>query len=268
MRVMKNWPQSCELFRQTLDSVFNSADGNFGVVVAGHEPPTFPLPQDPRFHFLSLDHPIPNRNAKDAYVEVIRDKLAKIAAAWEWAKQAWKPAYVMKLDWDDLVSSRLVDWLGLHGGAAGYRIPHGWIWRLRHRRFIQRTEQLDRVCGSCLVIRSDLADQTGPFLNSSDGCQLDEAGRRFVAEDQHSLVPGAGSSTLLLNDSHIRAEAQFAYLGHRLEPLPLSAVIWRIGHGQNASHHLHQTRTLRLVLGQIRRTRLATKKLKREFGLL
>ena len=41
---------------------------------------------------------------------------------------------------------------------------HGWIWRTAARYFIQRTETLDRICGSCLIIRSDLADLTGPFL--------------------------------------------------------------------------------------------------------
>ena len=76
---------------------------------------------------------------------------------------------------------------------------------------------LDRVCGSCLIVRSDLADRTGPFLTEVDGAALDQAGRRFAANDQYSLVPGSGIGTLLLNDNHQRYAAQFTYLGHRLE---------------------------------------------------
>ena len=38
----------------------------------------------------------------------VKDKMIKLAAAWDYAKCTWNPQYVMKVDWDDLVSSRLV----------------------------------------------------------------------------------------------------------------------------------------------------------------
>jgi hypothetical protein len=264
-RVSRDWGVACALFRQTLASVFNSSSDNFKVVVAGHEPPDFALPDDPRMKFISLDHPVPSPGP-GFYVAVVRDKMIKLAAAWEYAKAAWNPDYVMKLDWDDLVSSRLVDWLEKADNAAGYRINQGWIWR-SNRYFIQRTEHLDRFCGSCVIIRRDLVDCEGPFLNSVDGVHFDEAGQRFEAEDQYSLVPGAGRGKLLLTDSHTRTEAQFACLGHPLPTVPFGAVIWRIGHGQNASHQLHQVATLRMWLGRLRRTRILSPQLRREFAL-
>jgi len=112
-----------------------------------------------------------------------------------------------------------------------------------------------------------LADKTGPFLHSCDGTKFDNMSRQIEATDAHSLVPGAGTSTLLLNDSHIRADAQFAYLGHRLATVPFNAAVYRIGHGNNAAAQLCRTPTVRMLLGRIRRTRLVIPRLKKEFML-
>jgi hypothetical protein len=234
------------------------------VVVAGHEPPNFQLPQGPKFKFLSLDHPLPSQEG-GYYLAAVKDKLRKLEAAWEYARSTWNPDYVMKLDWDDLVSSQLVDWLASAQDEAGYLIKHGWVWLSGSRFLIQRTEYFDRHCGSCLIIRSDLADRTGPFLTLVEGIALDEAGRRFAARDNYSLVPGSGVTTLLLNDSHQRYTAQFSHLGHRLATVPFKAAVCRIDHGNNAAAQTPSAETVRMFLGRIRRTRLITRRLKKEF---
>jgi hypothetical protein len=264
-RSVKDWRLACAHFKQTLSSIFNSTNGNYCVVVAGHEPPDFQLPQDPRFKFLSLDHPWPSQ--ENGYYAAVKDKMIKLGAAWNYAKSTWNPQYVIKFDSDDLISSRLVDWLGSAENEAGYLIKHGWVWRSGSRYLIQRAEYFDRVCGSCLIIRSDLADETGPFLHSPDGTRFDDVGRQMEATDPHSLIPGAAIGTLLLNDSHMRAEPQFAFLGHRLGTVPFSAAVWRIGHANNVTSLLHLTQTVRMFLGRIRRTRLITSNLKKEFML-
>jgi hypothetical protein len=176
----------------------------------------------------------------------------------------------MKLDADDLISSNLVAWLDKAGGEAGYLIKHGWLWRSGARYLIQRTEYLDRVCASCLIIRSDLADKSGPFLTEFEGVRLDEAGSRFAASNHYSLVPGSGISTLLLNDSHQRYAAQFKYLGHKLSGVPFNAVVYRTGNPDSSSAVARIGRpryTLRMLAGSVRRTRFITKSLRREFML-
>ena len=115
---MEDWQLACAYFRQTLSSIFNSANGNYCVVVAGHEAPVFQLPSDGRFKFLHLDHPLPSQE-NGYYLAAVKDKLINLAAAWNYAKYTWSPEYVMKLDWDDLVSSRLVEWLENARGEAG-----------------------------------------------------------------------------------------------------------------------------------------------------
>ena len=83
----------------------------------GHEPPDFDVQFDSRFHFLSLNHATPNRESYPVSLKL--DKLAKIAAAWDYVKSTYSPKYIMKLDADDLISSELVDWLAKAGGEAG-----------------------------------------------------------------------------------------------------------------------------------------------------
>jgi len=265
-RRINDWNIACGYFKQTLSSIFNSTGENYCVVAAGHEPPDFQLPQDPRFKFLSLDHPLPSQENGHS-LAAVKDKMIKLGAAWNYAKSAWNPQYVMKLDWDDLVSSRLVEWLENAGGEAGYLIKQGWVWRSGSHYLIQRTEYFDRVCGSCLIIRSDLADKTGPFLTQWEGASLDEAGSQFAATDQYSLVPGAGTGPLLLNDSHQRYTAQFAYLRHRLTTVPFNAAVCRIHENNAGGGESRGTQTMRMLLGRMRRTRLVTPSLKKEFML-
>jgi hypothetical protein len=262
------WEIACAHLRRTLKSIHNSTNGNYRVVVAGHEAPDFDAEFDSRFYFLSLNHPFPSHDNYGVAVKL--DKLTKIAAAWNYAKLTWNPNYVMKLDADDFISSRLVDWLGNANGEAGYLIKHGWLWRSESRYLIQRTEYFDRVCGSCLIVRSDLADKNGPFLTEVEGVRFDETSSRFAARDHYSLVPGSGISTLLLNDSHQRYEAQFSYLGYTISSVPFSAVVYRTSNPDSTTAIAERGRltyTLRMLIGSIRRTRFITKSLRREFML-
>lgn len=266
-KVRSNWPNLCIYLQQTIRSIRNSASENYRVVVAGNEKPELEMGFDSRIHFISFKHPFPSHPNHRAAFRL--DKLAKIDAAWKYAKSNWQPKYVMKLDADDFISSRLVGWLDDTGTEAGYLIQHGWFWRSGARYLVQRTEHLDRVCASCLIIRSDLAERTGPFLTEAEGVTLDEAGSRFAASDHYSLVPGSGTTTLLLNDTHQRYAAQLSYLGHELHTLPFDAVIYRVSSDSVAAVTGDRVGkfNLRKTLGAIRRTRFITKSLRKEFML-
>jgi hypothetical protein len=260
-RAVADWHLGCSYLRQTLASIFNSSNGDFRVVVAGHETPDFELPKDPRFKFISLPH-TNHSEAFNTYADKQRDKMAKLSAAWNYAKATWNPQYVMKIDWDDFISSKLVDWLSTAKDESGYCIKDGWFWESGSRLLIQQTEKFDERCGSCLIIRHDLADLQGPFLTLQG-----EGGHRII--DHRSLVPGAETSSLLLNDCHNRAEAQFGYLGHQLAIVPFRAAIYRIRSTISMSQTGMVTKihSLRWLLGRIRRTRLITPSLRREFCL-
>jgi hypothetical protein len=265
--IRPEWPTACTYLQQTLRSIRNSTSENYRVVVAGNEEPELEMGFDSRIRFVSFNDPFPSHASHRAALRL--DKLAKIDAAWRYAKLNWQPKYVMKLDADDFISSRLVGWLNDAGSEAGYLIRHGWFWRSGARYLIQRTEYLDRICGSCLIIRSDLADQTGPFLTEVEGAALGEADSRFAVTDHYSLVPGSSTTTLLLNDTHQRYVSQFSYLGHDLRTLPFDAVIYRASSGNvtGVSGDGARKSNLRMRLGAIRRTRFITQRLRKEFML-
>src|SRR5215510_6195698 len=169
-QVRANWPAACKYLQQTIRSIRNSASQNYRVIVASNEEPELEGGFDDNVCFQLVNNQFPLHLSTRAAQR--SDKLAKIGAAWTQAKSKWQPKYVMKLDADDLISSRLVGWLEENGTEAGYLIRHGWLWRSGARHLIQHTEYLDRVCGSCLIIRADVADQAGPFLTEAEGVTL------------------------------------------------------------------------------------------------
>jgi hypothetical protein len=261
-RVIGDWNLGCKYLQQTLASIFNSTNGNFRVVVAGHEKPDFSLPVDPRFKFLSLSHPI-SKKELITYDDKVRDKLIKVDAAWNYAKETWDPDYVMQVDWDDFISSRLVEWLIKSENNPGYRITKGWRWPNKSRFLIHIMDKFDQLCGSSLIIRKDIADLTGPFNVINDSV------RKHV-KDHCSVVPEALKSTILCNNQHHRAQAYFSYLGYELSEVSFQAAIYRTnniislskaGRGDNKVH------SMCWVIGYIRRTRFINRTLKKEFSL-
>ena len=262
-----NWTTVCNYLQQTIRSIRNSANQNYRVIVAGNEEPPLEKGCDDKVHFLPVNNQFPSHLAARAAHR--SDKVAKIGAAWTYAKSKWQPKYVMKLDADDLISSRLIGWLDANGTETGYLIRHGWLWHSGARYIIQRTEYLDRVCGSCLIIRTDVADRAGPFLTEAEGVALGPASSSFAMRDHYSLVPGSGTTTLLLNDSHQRYAAQFSYLGYRLHTLPFGGVVYRVSSDSiagAAGDHTHNL-SFRMRVGAIRRTRLITHRVRNEFML-
>jgi len=208
------------------DAPFHTKFGqsNYRIIVAGNEEPELEKGFHGKVHFLSVNNQFPLHLG--AHAALRSDKLAKIGAAWTHAKSKWQPKYVMKLDADDFISSRLVGWLDDNGTEAGYLIRHGWLWHSGARHLIQRSEYIDRVCGSCVIIRTDLADRAGPFLTEAEGMALGPAGSSFAMRDHYSLMPGSGTTTLLLNDTYQRYAAQFSYLGYQLHTFPFYGLVY------------------------------------------
>jgi len=266
-QVKANWSTACKYLQQTIRSIRNSACQNYQVIVAGNEEPELEERFHGNVHFVSVNNQFPSHLG--AHAAQRSDKLAKIEAAWTHAKSKWQPKYVMKLDADDFISSRLVGWLDENGTEAGYLVRHGWLWHSDARYLVQRTEYIDRVCGSCLIMRTDLADRAGPFLTEAEGIALGPAGSSFAMKDHYSLVPGSGTTTLLLNDTHQRYAAQFSYLGYELHTFPFDALIYRVSADSIAGGTGDRTHkfSLRMWLGAIRRTRFITQKFRNEFML-
>jgi hypothetical protein len=115
-QVRANWSTACKYLQQTIRSIRKSAIHNYRVIVAGDEEPELEKAFDSKVHFLSVNNQFPSY--LDVRAAQRSDKLAKIGAGWTHAKSKWQPEYVMKLDADDFISSRLVGWLDANGTEA------------------------------------------------------------------------------------------------------------------------------------------------------
>lgn len=262
----KNWSNACLHLKQTIQSIRNSTNLNFSVVVVSHDDPCFDFGSDERISLLKVDYPLPEH--KNSSTAPKLDKLHKIHAGWNYLKSHNHPRYVMKLDADDFISCKLVDWVDRFATDPGYLIRHGWIWKSGEKHFIQKTESLDRICGSCLIIRNDIADIEGPFLTEVEGHVLDDESSKFADDNHYSIVPGSGIASLILNDSHQRYEAQFKYLGYHLETLPFHAVVYRDANPDSMGLGNRHKESIRMKLGKIRRTRMLTNKIKKEYNIV
>ena len=105
-------------------SIRNSAIHNYRVIVAGDEEPKVEKAFDSKVIFCRNNQFLLHLDVRAAQRS---DKLAKIGAGWTHAKSKWQPEYVMKLDADDFISSRLVGWLDANGTEAGYLIRYNWL---------------------------------------------------------------------------------------------------------------------------------------------
>jgi len=70
---------------------------------------------------------------------------------------------VMKVDWDDLVSSRLVEWLVSAETKLATPSSMAGVWQSNSPPLDLSARNSRSPCGSCLIIRSDLADLTDHF---------------------------------------------------------------------------------------------------------
>lgn len=255
----KDWSADCLYLSQTIASIYNSNDSRYRLIVVGHEAPDFQMPSDERFKFIQVDFEPPSSRS---YYNCVRDKFAKVDMGWRYAKQHWKSDYVMIVDSDDFISCRLVSWLAEQPDAPGYRIVNGWVWNNGARFWMEHHHRFDCSCGTSIIIRSDLAD-LGVHYNTVRDYESD--GLTVKKNSAGKLLPPTEVRTLLLNGRHPRAGEQFARHGYRIEVIPFPAAVYRVGNIMSLSSRNHKIKSLRMLLGRIRRMRFISTSLRQEF---
>ena len=256
-----NWNLACLHLEQTIASIFNSQDPRFAVVVAGNDEPAFAFPDDERFSFVQVASQLLSAD-ECPFAYSRRDKVAKVAAAWEYAKDKWKCQYAMKVDADDFISSRLVGWVASQSRVAAYVVKNGWAWRDGAKYWIERFDGFDGSCGTSVIVRSDLADLPVTLENQRD---YEYEGLNVVdgSESGHRLA--SESRTLLANNRHRRTVGYFRAHGYAVVGIPFSAAIYRVGNIHSLSGRDHRVHSLRMRLGRMRRIRFITSNLRQEF---
>jgi hypothetical protein len=252
----RNWEAACLYLSQTVRSLLNSEDSRFAVVIVGHESPKEWLPLDERIHFLSLDRPPPARESKNI-ATIADDCQSKLKLGLQYAKEKLPSDYLMRMDADDFLSKKMVGFLSQNIGVPGFRISDGWIWNSGDQMLIQKTEKFDWLCGSSIILRSDIAENK--FSIDQICAQIPD----IVVKAEQGL-----RRSLITNEIHASAGKAMALHGLDIVRVPFAGGIYRVGHVNNMTQRTTKpVHTLRFLLGRVRRLRLMTPSLRKEFAL-
>jgi hypothetical protein len=214
-----NWPRICELFERTAISVFRQSIPDFRQIVVCHERPTMNQSFDQRLEFITVDLPVPRKSPRSSRLAHIdhpameRDKLSKLTIGLRRAREL-NASFVMLLDADDLVSSRLVAHVLSNPGADGWFVERGWRYEYG-RRWVETVDGFNKVCSSCNVL----------------------ARRWFTFPGQPERERDAEAALIL--QGHGQAVEAFAARGALLRPFPFRAVVYTV-YGGGMSLQLYE----------------------------
>lgn len=196
----RSWRRVCTLLDATLNSTLRQVHQDIQVIVACHETPATRF-QDSRVTFLQATHSKP----RDGLEQMLDKSSKKIMLAEEICRRGG--GYLMLLDSDDLVSSRLAEFVVQQHNKKGYFVEQGYIYDAQLRR-LAHVWDFDRICGSSVIL----------YLSSADCRDPQFAWREYVGDTWHNEF-----------------RATSANLGRALEPLPFPGAIYVANNGENHS---------------------------------
>jgi hypothetical protein len=230
-----DWGLSSRLCRRTLEALIRQTNPNWCAVVIGNDCPLF-WPEDPRIRFVSCDFPIPKTNEGRYLDQKNKVKLGLI----EIRKDS--PIFGMRLDADDLVSKKLVDYAEINSAENGWIFSKGYVHPEGSTRLIYRWN-LHMRCASTHVVK-------------------------FIESDFPESMESPDDAYLSDFWQHQRLTETLGKVGRSLEFMPWPAVIYVVGHasslmgqGQFSSATIKEQIWRRLFSRQL------TKRIRNEFAV-
>ena len=207
-----DWSRLKANLAQTVGSIAAQTSGDWrGIIIANAGADLPPLPQG--FSVEWVDFPPNSRHDKiggatEDFLDAFRiDKGRRVLKGMLRARDS---RFFMIVDDDDFVSARIAQFVADHSGANGWTVDLGYVWD-DGGRILYQHHRLNHVCGSSLIIRSDLYGLPESF---------EAATPEFIR-------------TML--GSHRRIGAILAERGTPLASLPFPGSIYRVAHGGSHS---------------------------------
>ncbi|HSD35560.1 MAG TPA: glycosyltransferase family A protein, partial [Alphaproteobacteria bacterium] len=150
-----DWSKTCRDFSRTLASIYNQSNPNFRIIVCCHDIPDLLIPTDQRLEFIKVHTPAPDLRADPK--SIFPDKSRKMRKAIE-RFHALGGGWLMILDADDLVSSRLVEFVSRSDNENGFLVREGYLLDQDSRACARIPNEhvfdhpFDQICGSCAVL--------------------------------------------------------------------------------------------------------------------
>ncbi|MDZ4401094.1 glycosyltransferase family A protein [Prosthecobacter sp.] len=204
-QVAKKWDNTMRLFEACVGSIVGQKNPAWRAVIVGHEKPECHHLTDPRIEFVSADFPVPPRT--DYHLR-LKDKWDKVALGLRLAERC-QSRFIMAMDSDDLVSSKLTELAAKHPDSNGWIIKKGYVY-IPGSWWIQRTNRFN--CGTNAIVASRCI--TYPRGTNS-------------AQDEFDCI--------ILRSGHLGIEDAMRQAGTPLEVLPFRGAVYNTGHGGNNS---------------------------------
>lgn len=248
----KDWLHLKANLAQTLRSLAAQTSKDWrAIVVANNGADLPPLP--PQVEVARVDFP-PNvlheqgGADREAFYDACRmNKGERVLAG---MLHAGEMRYVMVVDDDDCVSSRLAEYVAMHAGPPGWYIHDGFLWE-DSSNYLYRYSGFSRLCGTSHIVRADLYR-----LPAS----MDLAEPEYIR-------------TML--GSHIFIDSYLRESGTPLVPLPFVGAVYRVGHpgahsksqGVFAQYFMHRwlLRSPGELVRRLRRLKFLSRSLRQEF---
>lgn len=207
-----NWDSTVKNLKQTMRSISAQTDGLWRCIIVANYGAVLPEMQK-GFEVCRVDFPPNKLHAQDSaykeefYESIRADKGLRILAGILYAR---KLTYLMVVDDDDLINSKLADYVNSHIGDNGWYINRGFVWG-DGGNIIMDYFGFHLFCGTSHIVRADLI-KLPSNLESAD-------------IDYVKMMLG----------SHVRIKEELAKGGTPLSPLPFHGAIYRIGHQNSHS---------------------------------
>lgn len=209
MRVSDDWRRVEAVFNRTLKSIFNQTDQDFAVLVAYHEIPDHAFKDRDNIFFLPVAYPV----FKDHELMFADRNLKERVLAAEIRRRGG--GYMFTVDYDDLVSNRIVEHVHTDRNPHGYILHHGYECEF-NRGVVRRLPGVPaigplfyEVCGTCAIIR---------FTPEDLPIDMDDTAPRVF--DQFC-------------SNHQLWEKRARALGRPLAPLPFPGVLYIVDTGMS-----------------------------------
>ena len=242
-RIGDDWSRVEEVFDRTLRSIFNQTDQDFTVLVACHETPETEFADKANLHFLTLDHPV----FRDREIARADRNLKMRRCAVEVHRLGG--GYMFGVDYDDLVSNRIVQYARQADHPFGYIMHTGFEGQVETKmlRNLPASERIGpafhRCCGTCAILRFAPEDLPASFDDTS---------------------PHVFDSFC---SQHAQWQERSAEMGRPLAPLPFPGAIYVVDTGIQLSRWANNRGPRMRVNEFIGRSRPMTAAELTEFGL-
>lgn len=203
----RDWAVVKRNLTQTLASIAAQTDKRWrAVVVANHGADLPVLPR--QAEVLRVDFsPNPHHDQGALGVEEFRDffRIDKGRRVLAGMLHARATRYFMIVDDDDLVRNDIVQFVAQHDGHNGWEVKSGYVWS-SGGSLLYRHDNFSGICGTCLIVRSDLYGLPE---------RMEDASPAYVMQ---------------MLGSHIRISGILSARGTPLAKLPFEGAVYRVGH--------------------------------------